>query len=208
VSTLGQNNDLGLRAILLAKVVLIVMTAAGIAGLQGELLRTPIIAAALTGLALSAPDFILTVRDNVIAPPRPPGANVFAEAPDLWAAARRYTGPAARIANNPNFLADLTPWPANISWALLANRSSCFAGLALAPLPRERRAQIDAEFLWVFDGEGTPNDVHDLATRYGCEAVLLVPQDKAWDHDPFAAGPDYRLAETREGRWRIYVREK
>jgi hypothetical protein len=212
VSTLGENNDLGLRGILLAEVVLIVMTAAGMAGLQGELLRTPIMAAALTGLALSAPDFILTARDNVIAPSRPPDANVFAEAPDLWAAARRHSAPAARIANNPIFLADLTPWPVNISWALLADRSSCFAGremaIALAPLPRERRAQIDAEFLRVFDGEGTPNDVHDLATRYGCEVVLLVPQDKAWDRDPFAAGPDYRLAETREGRWRIYVREK
>jgi hypothetical protein len=211
-STLGENNDLGLRAILLAEVVLIVMTAAGMAGLQGELLRTPIMAAALTGLALSAPDFILTVRDNVMAPSRPADANVFAEAPDLWAAARRHSARAARIANNPIFLADLTPWPVNISWALLADRSSCFAGremaIALAPLPRERRAQIDAEFLRVFDGEGTPNDVHDLATRYDCEVVLLVPQDKAWDRDPFAAGPDYRLAETREGRWRIYVREK
>ena len=71
-----------------------------------------------------------------------------------------------------------------------------------------RRAETDAEFLRVFDGQGTPNDVHDLATKYGCDVVVLVPQDKAWDHDPFAAGPDYRLAETREGRWRIYVREK
>jgi hypothetical protein len=117
VSTLGENNDLGLRAILLAEVVLIVMTAAGMAGLQGELLRTPIMAAALTGLALSAPDFILTVRDNVIAPSRPRDANVFAEAPDLWAAARRHSAPAARIANYPIFLADLTPWPVNISRA-------------------------------------------------------------------------------------------
>jgi hypothetical protein len=211
-STLGTNNDLGLRAILLAEVVLIVMTAAGIAGLQGKSWRAPIMAAALGGLALSVPDFILTIRDNVVATPRPPDAKVFAEAPDLWSAARRYAGPAARIANNPRFLADLTPWPVNISWALLADRSSCFAGremaIALAPLPPERRAEIEAEFVRVFDGEGTPNDAHDLATKFGCDVVLLVPQDKAWDHDPFAAGPDYRLAEMREGRWRIYVREK
>jgi hypothetical protein len=212
VSTLGENNDLGLRAIIPAEVVLTVMTAAGIAGLRGESLRTPIMAAALAGLLLSAPDFILTIRDNIITPRQPPDGNVFAAAPDLWAAVRRHAAPAARIANNPHFLADLTPWPVNISWALLANRSSCFAGretaIAFAPLPRERRAQIDAEFLRVFDGNGTSNDVHDLATKYDCEVVVLVPQDRAWDHDPFAAGPDYRLAETREGRWRIYVREK
>ena len=216
VSTLGTNNDLGLRAILLAEVVLIVMTAAGMAGLQGKSgqksWRAPIMAAALGGLALSMPDFIMTIRDNVVATPQPPDAKVFAEAPDLWSAARRYAGPAARIANNPRFLADLTPWPVNISWALLADRSSCFAGgemaIPLAPLPPGRRAEIDAEFLRVFDGDGTPNDAHDLATEFGCDVVLLVPQDKAWNHDPFAAGPDYRLAETREGRWRIYVREK
>ena len=212
VSTLGENNDLGLRAILLAEVVLIVMIAAGIAGLRGESLRTPIMAAALAGLILSVPDFILTIRDNIIAPRQPPDGKVFAAAPDLWAAVRRHAAPAARIANNPDFLADLTPWPVNISWALLANRSSCFAGremaIAFAPLRRERRAQVDAEFLRVFDGHGTSNDVHDLATKYGCDVVVLVPQDRAWDHDPFAARPDYRLAETREGRWRIYLREK
>jgi hypothetical protein len=60
----------------------------------------------------------------------------------------------------------------------------------------------------VFDGQGTSSEVHDLATKYGCDVVLLAPQDKAWEHDPFAAGPDYRLAEAREGRWRIYVRTK
>jgi hypothetical protein len=28
------------------------------------------------------------------------------------------------------------------------------------------------------------------------------------DHDPFADGTDYRLADVREGRWRIYARKK
>jgi hypothetical protein len=212
VSTLGENNDLGLRAILPAEVVLIVVTAAGMAGLQGETLRAPIMAAALAGLALSATDFVQTMRDNIVAPYGPPDAKIFAASPDLWAAVRRHAGPAARVANNPYFLADLTPWPVNISWALLADRSSCFAGremaIAFAPLPPDRRSETDAEFLRVFDGRPAPDDVHDLATKYGCDVVVLVPQDKAWDRDPFAAGPDYRLAETREGRWRIYVRGK
>jgi hypothetical protein len=95
---------------------------------------------------------------------------------------------------------------------LLANRSSCFAGrelaIAYAPLPPERREAIYAQFLRVFGGEGTPDDVRDLAAKYGCDVVVVVPQDKAWDHDPFAASPDYRLAEARDGRWRIYVKGK
>jgi hypothetical protein len=212
VSTLGENNDLGLRAVLPAAIVLIVMTAAGIAGSPAVSTRAPIVVAALAGLALSVPDLIQTIRDNIVAPQQPPDAAVFAQSPNLWAAARRHAAPAARIANNPHFLKDLTPWPVNISWALLANRSSCFAGremaIAFAPVSPERRYVIDAEFLRVFAGQGTPNDVHDLAAKYGCDIVVLVPQDKAWDRDPFAAGPDYRLAEAQEGRWRIYVREK
>ena len=58
----------------------------------------------------------------------------------------------------------------------------------------------------MFAGEGTADDVHDMAVKYGCDVVVLVPADGAWEKDPFAASPDYRLAETREGQWRIYVR--
>ena len=95
VSTLGENNDLGLRAILPADVVLIVVTAAGMAGLQGETLRAPIMAAALAGLALSAPDFVQTMRDNIVAPYRPPDAKIFAACARLvggGAPARRSRG--------------------------------------------------------------------------------------------------------------------
>ena len=80
--------------------------------------------------------------------------------------------------------------------------------IPFAPLSSELRSLIDAEFIRVFDGKGTPSDVQDLATKYGCDVVVLVPQDKAWDLDPFAAGPDYHLAEARDGRWRIYERRK
>ena len=45
-----------------------------------------------------------------------------------------------------------------------------------------------------------------MAAKYGCDVAVVVPTDKAWENDPFAASPDYRLAETRENRWRIYVR--
>lgn len=212
VSILGNNNDLGLRAIIPAEIVLIVMTAAVAAGLPNAVPRAAVIVTALLGLVLTLPDFAQTIRDNIIAGRQPPDAAAFARSPELWAAVRRHTAPAARVANNPLFLEDITPWPVNISWALLANRSSCFAGrdmaLAFAPLSTERRETIAAEFLRVFAGGGTADDVHDVAVKYGCDAVVVVPQDEAWNNDPFAAAPDYRLAEAREGRWRIYVRGK
>jgi hypothetical protein len=208
VSTLGDNNDLGMRAVLPAAMILIVAAAAG-------MMRAPqralIAATALTGLVLSLPDAVAMIRYNFIGSPAA-DARTFAQAPELWAVVRRYAAPTARVANNPLFLQDLTPWPANMSWALLANRSSCFAGremaLAFAPLPPDRREAINTQFIRVFAGQGAPADVDAMATKFACDVVVIAPQDGAWNSDPFAASPDYRLAELRDGKWRIYVRNR
>ncbi len=207
VGTLGDNNDLGLRAILPAAMILIVAAAAA-------MLRPPrralIAATALVGLVLSLPDTAAMIRSNVAGTPAADG-RIFAQAPEMWAAVRRYASPTARVANDPLFLQELTPWPANMSWALIADRSSCFAGrelaLAFAPLPADRREAIDAQFVRVFAGQGSAADVDDLAKKFGCDVVVVVPQDDAWKNDPFASSPDYRLAESRDGQWRIYVRQ-
>lgn len=205
-STLGNNNDLALRAVLPAAMVLIVATAVGVVSLPRRSLVT---AAALAGLVLSLPDTARMIRSNLAGHAVSDG-KLFAQAPQLWAAVRRYAGATARVANDPLYLKNLTPWPANMSWALLADRSSCFGGrelaLAFAPLPAARREAINAQFVQVFAGRGTPDDIQDLAGLYKCDVVVLVPQDGAWANDPFAASPDYRLAEERAGRWRIYVR--
>jgi hypothetical protein len=206
VSTVGDNNDLGLRAVLPAAMILIIGAAAGMMRPPNRVL---IAVLALGGLLLSLPDTAGMIRSNLVGT-AVADARVFAEAPALWAAVRRYAAPAARVANDPLYLQDVTPWPVNASWALLANRSSCFAGremaLAFAPLPPPRREAINAQFIRVFAGQGTPADVDDMADKYGCDVVVVVPQDGAWTHDPFAAGADYRLAESRDGKWRIYVK--
>ena len=124
VSTLGENNDLGLRAIIPAEMVLIVAAAAGFFQARW---RAAIVATALGGLVLGLPDTAAMIRSNFAGEPRP-GGKILAQTPELWDAVRRYAAPGARVANNPLFLRDVTPWPVNISWALLANRSSCFAG--------------------------------------------------------------------------------
>jgi len=204
-SRVGDNNDLGLRAVLPALSVLIAAAAAGMMLLPR---RAAIVATALTGLVLSLPDAAWMVKSNAEGTPVADGA-VFAQTPELWRAVRRHATPTARVVNNPLFLQDLTPWPANMSWALLANRSSCFAGrelaLALAPLSKDMLETINAQFIRVFAGEGTPQDVTDMAKKYACDVVVVVPQDGAWNNDPFAVSLDYRLAENRDGRWRIYV---
>jgi hypothetical protein len=205
-STLGDINDLALRAVLPSVTILIAVTAAAMMRLRR---RALIVGCAVSGLVLSLPATAQMVRYDFTGDASPDGT-VFAQTPELWSAVRRYAGPAARVANNPLFLRDLTPWAVNLSWALLANRSSCFAGrelaLAYAPMPAARREAINKQFIRVFAGEGTAEDVREMAKKYGCDVVVVVPQDKAWNNDPFAPSPDYRLAESREGRWRIYVR--
>ena len=51
---------------------------------------------------------------------------------------------------------------------------------------------------------GSPADVSELATRYGCRVIVVTASDGAWSRDPFAASALYRLVEERAGRWRIY----
>jgi hypothetical protein len=207
VSTVGDNSDLTLRAVLPATLILLAAAAAGM--LTASHCRAWIAGFALAGLVLSLPDTARMLKSNIEGTQRP-GEALLAQSPDLWAAVRRYAPPNARVANNPLYLEDVTPWPVNISWALLADRSSCFAGremaLAFAPLPPERREAINAQFIRVFAGAGTPDDVTALARDYGCDVIVVVPQDGAWAKDPFAASSSYRLAEFRENRWRIYVK--
>jgi hypothetical protein len=204
-SRLGDNNDLGLRAILPAAMVLIAATAAA---MTLTLRRALIAATAIGGLILSLPDTVAMIRSNVDGSPKPDG-EIFAQSTEVWQAVRRYAAPNARVANNPLYVQDVTPWPVNLSWALLANRSSCFAGrelaLTFASLPVPRREAISEQFVRIFDGEGTPQDISDMAKKYVCDVVVVVPQDKIWNGDPFATSPDYRLAENRDGRWRIYI---
>ena len=207
VSTLGENNDLGLRAIIPAEIVLIVAIATALTSLPGR----ATLVAAVAGLALSLPDTVMTIHDNIVGTPRP-GGKILAQAPELWAAVRRYAGHSVRVANNPLFLEAVTPWPVNISWALLADRNSCFASrdlaAAYAPLSPERLKTVDAQFVRVFAGEAMPEDIRDLAAKYDCEIAVVVPQDGAWEKDPFSASPHYHLAESRDNRWRIYVRQR
>ena len=205
-SRLGEHNDLGWRAILPAVFALIIFTAAALARWIAQGAYLPAYAA-LVGLALALPDGIKVIATNASGHTAP-SARLFAQAPELWAAVRANTGSNERIANNPLYLADITPWPVNISWALLANRRSCFAGreltLAYAPLPDAQREAANAQFVRVFAGQGSADDVRDLAQTYHCRVIVLTPSDGAWSNDPFAASPLFRLVDMKTDRWKIY----
>ena len=205
-STLAENNDLGVRAVLPSAMILIIFSAAGVSLWlrQGRWLAA---GAAFGGLVLGFPDAAQIVYGNLIGRPAQPAA-AFAQTPQMWEAVRRHSGLAERVGNNPLFLAGLTPWPVNLSWALLSNRSSCFAGHELVfiyvSLTPARRAGIDDLFTRVFNGTGSENDVRELAVHFGCRVVVVTVQDGAWGRDPFATSSLYQLVETAPDQWRIY----
>ena len=204
-STIGNNNDLGWRAVLPGVIVLTVFAAVGLSRWIAVGARTAL-AAAVAAWLLGLPDGAAVVRENAAGILEPDG-RVFARTPEMWAAVRRHLAPDERVANNPLFLQDLTPWPVNLSWALLSDRRSCFAGreltLAYTALPRARREEIDAQFIRVFAGDASSRDIEELATRFDCRLVVVVAQDGAWRKDPFLTSARYRLVED-DARWRIY----
>ncbi len=207
-STVAKNNDLAWRAVLPAVMVLTVFAAAGLT----RFLAARAIVAAVAGfaaLALGLPDGVRLIREYVTCCETESGTD-FAAAPRLWEAVRRHAAPDERIGNNPLYLEDLAPWPINMSWALLANRRSCYAGeefaLIFTTLTPARRAEINAQFVRVFAGEGSPDDVAQLATRYDCRVVVITSEDEAWERDPFATSPYYRPVEASD-EWRIYRAE-
>ena len=206
VSTIGANNDLAWRGVLPAIDVLIIATAAGLSRFLGTL-RPLYSATAVALVALAFLEGVRSIYGNIDIEPNQQ-ARRFADSELMWKAVRRHSNAADRVANNPLFLSGMTQWPINISWALLADRSSCYAGsdlaLPFAPLTRARRKDIDAQFMRVFSGAATPADIRELATTYNCAVVVITTEDGAWKRDPFAQSSFYRMAEEAPDTWRLY----
>lgn len=201
-----QNNDLGWRAILPGLLVLTSFTAAGLSRWTGTGRRFAA-ATAILLLLLGLPGGVAQIRSNLEGYPADTDAG-FARSPELWAAVDRHAAQDERVGNDPLWLGETVEWPVNITWALFAHRRSCFAGWDLArayvALPGDEIDRLEQLFERVFAGDGSPEEIHDLATRYACRVIVIAPDDGAWQHDDFAASPDYRLVEEVPDRWRIY----
>jgi hypothetical protein len=204
-SRLGGNNDLAWRGVVPAVLVLIVFTAAGLARYLRTMPR--LYAVLIVGFAaLGCFVGIKNIYSNIGVPYNPPSP-LFADSARMWSAVRKHAGDDERIANNPLSFGDMTPWPINISWALMANRRSCYAGADYGPFaPRMRlgRSAVDDQFKRIFAGQAEAGDLDQLVNQYNCKVAVVTPQDGAWSSDPFASSPLYRLVEAEPDGWRIY----
>lgn len=210
--TAGENNDLGWRAVLPAVLVLAAFAGAALSAALSWAVNVTgtrvLLATGLVLVALGLPDTFALAHRNITGEQSADG-RIFAGDPALWQAVRGEVGSEVRVASNPARLEKLTPWPINLSWALLSRRRSCFGGqemaLAFAPLTASEREDAVALFSRVFAGTGTVADVTDVRRTFGCGAIVVTAQDGAWSGDPFASSSLYRLAQQADGRWRIYV---
>jgi len=205
-STVGENNDLGWRAVLPALMILFGFAGACFAR-SLERRDVGVITAGIIFLALALPDGLALLQRNAAGEISTDAAR-FRDAPALWAAVRQYTASDERIASNPRMTRRLVPWDISLSWALLADRRSCFAGtelaLAFTPLSPRKRESVSDLFDRVFAGAATAADVAALKRDFDCRTVVLTPEDGAWYRDPFTADPAFtRVAEARD-KWRIY----
>lgn len=206
VSTFADNNDLSWRAGLLGAAVLIVFAAAALAKWSADRRRF-VVAVVLVFIALGLPETWLQMRRNVDGHLQAEGV-AFARMPALWSKVREHAAPDERVANNPQAFANMTPWPVNIAWSLLADRRSCYAGWELTQVftavPHDRLRTIDALFRRVFAGDASPGDVDAMATTYQCRVVAVTSDDGAWTRDPFRDSAAYRLVDEDAAHWRIY----
>ena len=201
-----DNNDLGWRAVLPSVLLLTGLTGGMLARLAGTR-RWMALGAVLACLVISLPAGILTAVTYAHGRPSPDAA-ALAGAPALWDAVRRVTGPEERVLNNPLFLADVTTWSDNISWALLSDRASCYAGwqavVAYGGLKRARLDALSAAVQRVFGGAAASGDIETLVRDFGCRVFIIVPGDGAWNASPFAGNAAFTLLESAPERWRIY----
>ena len=203
-----ENNDLGWRAAIPAVLVLTPFAAtawsrwlaSGRRSLPGAVLVL-----ALLGLPQAGQKFAEAFYGQ-----RPADAVGFAASAAMWKAVRAHSGPADRVGNNPLMLASATPWPDDISWALLSDRPSCYPGwataIAYAGVPRASLVNIETQFQRVFAGGAQPGDVDALAKHFDCKTILMTASDPAWLRDPFKESPSYRLADELPNQWRLYRR--
>jgi hypothetical protein len=202
-----DNNDLGWRAVLPP---VLILTAGAASWIEAAARRRRAGALAAAGILFAAglPGGAGLLSGYAFGelPGQPAG---LAGARPLWQAVRAIAGPGDRVVNNPEYLGTVTPWPVNISWALLSDRPSCYSNwetvLAYGGVSRAQLDGIEDLFRRVFDGAARPGDVDALADRFGCRVVILVPTDGAWARDPFAGGSRYALAQGGPD-WRIYRR--
>jgi hypothetical protein len=206
VSTMATNNDLAWRGVLPGIFGLIVLTSAGL-GRYLRVMRARYAIATVAIVALGLMSGTRSIYSYLDVRPQA-SAKRFLDSVQMWAAVRKHSAVGERVANNPGFLADITPWPINISWALLANRRSCYAGpdfaLPFAPVTRYRRAEIETQFARLFSGSLSRSDVDQMAAEFNCSLVVVTPEDGAWTTGPLAQDSPYNLLESKPEAWRIY----
>jgi hypothetical protein len=204
-STLARNNDLAWRGVLPGVMAAMVLAAVALdTGWHTLRVWSRAGLAVLLGAALL--DGWGVVASNLSS--HRPATPAFMESAKLWDAVRRHATQDERIVNNPEYLAGMTIWPVNISWALLSGRRSCYAGpdlaLPFSSLTIAGQAVAEQRFRRLFAGTADADDLRRIAEDHDCKVIALTPEDEAFARSGPQLGP-FRLVESAP-RWKLYRR--
>jgi hypothetical protein len=206
VSTI-LNNDLGWRAILPGTLILTAFAGAALSRWTRRPRRLAVLLPASACILAGAYGGVVFLREDIAGQPAS-AAEAFARSPDLWRDVQAVSEPTERIANNPVAFAFVTKWPINISWALFANRRSCYAGWEFArPFSGQSAAKVDlvdGDFRAAFSGALPAANVRELFRRHNCRLAIVTVADGAWKADAFARDPSFDLVGEHRDAWRIY----
>ena len=142
-----------------------------------------------------------TLTDNLAG--RPAAGN-FVDQAAMWHAVRRVVPPDARLLVDFNRDSAMTVWPANIGWALLANRASCFAGWGGAAtfvrLPVPVLYRWDQAIVAIFAGKPGANAALAWPELARCNFLLWqqqLPPNLPADWHQAASGAGWRLYQRK-----------
>lgn len=212
-STLAQN-DFAWRGVLVPQIVLAALAAAMVVR-AGEGLRAAVLAAfAVVPTAITLPGMLHYVHQQAVAFYVADAATTeqraFLREPAFWAKVRSHSDSRDRVLNNFRSFAGMTHAPANLGWALFADRRACVAGnewmLAYGRLTTDDIEATVAELDRLFAGSAHPTSQAALLDRFGCTVVVVRPDDGLWTRDTLAIAPGWKLA-FADGTLRLYRRE-
>lgn len=210
------NNDLAWRVVLISILMMTILASAVMAELQAHISERR-----FAGMAVAISVFLVpgilsglgfmvgTTSEQWLYGGGNADNTQFLKDKQMWRAVDLTTPSDEAVASNPLYLQSLTPWPGNISWAMLSNRDTCtppFAYLA-AFAPQADKAELGSIYdfmLKIFNGAPQAADFQTLRDRFLCKTILVVPSDALWTSKVLAASGYYHQVEDNPGKWTIY----
>jgi len=219
------NNDFGWRAVLVPVMLLMVWSAIALTALftstdlskwriSIKRWQPLILSLTMVGLTIGFLSFT-RISQLPVNPHYPPDAHTlalhqgFLRQQQAWAKVRQYAKPTDLVQSNPDGYTTMTPWPANIAYALFADRATAYANPEYAHVfayryDNHQKTQQYQLIQTVFSAQPTDEALRHLHDVLKVKVLLVDKFDAVWHSEAIERSGLYRLVE-KETDFKIYV---